>query len=500
MEKWEDPEWVEAQKIVVTTDLVTATKKHLKFLKAVYENSELYNGRVLEQAIFRYKYCWLPLLAKHSRSKVSDSQLVVPLDCEWIWHCHRLNPVRYMGDCKEMYGIILDPCGVVISSVEGYCSRVTEELWNTLYPHEPYQLQCLHLNDAKSRLHMSSPTTKYDLASAVNRQTSFYNQVSRTFMKDDIFLEGAIQRYKGFLHMIRTNKKTKSKNFCVPTYDIDLIWHTHQLHPRSYRNDMMQLLGNVLDHDDTDSDRTKGQKLDIGFNRTTKQWNVMYSTRYWRAGAMYMPPAQAQEHCIDPSLSSEIMFMEIMVEVIEIRGLSSKNESNFVLSIGKKQHDKLFKHNHHLSLCTDVEETRAVLFRCEPKGALLFDLLDGSSKSLGSCSIWLSELSSKLATPTWLNFETDVSMPITMCVVISTTPPNPMQHMDIKSEHNGNNHFIRSITGSVWMEAGACSGSGGCGGGCGGGGGGGGCRASCGGCRSSCGGGRCSSDGNCNGK
>lgn len=41
----------------------------------------------------RYKACWLPLLAKHCECGVTDGSLYVPLDCEWIWHCHRLNPV-----------------------------------------------------------------------------------------------------------------------------------------------------------------------------------------------------------------------------------------------------------------------------------------------------------------------------------------------------------------------------------------------------------------------
>jgi hypothetical protein len=42
----------------------------------------------------RYKACWLPLLDKHTKGVVVDGPLVVPLDCEWIWHCHRLNPVH----------------------------------------------------------------------------------------------------------------------------------------------------------------------------------------------------------------------------------------------------------------------------------------------------------------------------------------------------------------------------------------------------------------------
>lgn len=44
----------------------------------------------------RYNAFWLPLLAKHSENPVSEDPIVVPLDCEWIWHCHRLNPVRLL--------------------------------------------------------------------------------------------------------------------------------------------------------------------------------------------------------------------------------------------------------------------------------------------------------------------------------------------------------------------------------------------------------------------
>ncbi|RYR02520.1 hypothetical protein Ahy_B06g081316 [Arachis hypogaea] len=91
-------------------------------------------------------------------------------------------------------------------------------------------------------------------------------------MKNDLFIREAVARYKGFLYLIKSNKEKGIKRFCVPTYDIDLIWHSHQLHPASYCKDLNKALGKVLEHDDTDSDRTKGRKLDNGFSGTTKQW------------------------------------------------------------------------------------------------------------------------------------------------------------------------------------------------------------------------------------
>lgn len=106
-------------------------------------------------------------------------------------------------------------------------------------------------------------------------------------MNNELFLIEAVARYKGFLYLIKKNREKSLKRFCVPTYDIDLIWHSHQLHPSSYAKDLIELLGKVLEHDDTDSKRGKGMKLDVGFSGTTKQWEDTFGSRYWKAGAMY---------------------------------------------------------------------------------------------------------------------------------------------------------------------------------------------------------------------
>ena len=44
-------------------------------------------------------------------------------------------------------------------------------------------------------------------------------------------------------------------------YDVDVVWHTHQLHPVAYAADMTSILGYVMNHDDTDQSRKSGSKL-----------------------------------------------------------------------------------------------------------------------------------------------------------------------------------------------------------------------------------------------
>lgn len=142
MEKVQELEWAEAQKIAISEDLVAAAKQQLQFLAEVDRHRQLYDGSALNRAIHRlyalyqllkfvyvmgffyhvqqylfvnnksnarYKYCWLPLLAKQAKSQVSEGPLVVPLDCEWVWHCHKLNPVGpWIIYCEMHFSVNMD--------------------------------------------------------------------------------------------------------------------------------------------------------------------------------------------------------------------------------------------------------------------------------------------------------------------------------------------------------------------------------------------------------
>ena len=53
MEEQQKLDWSEAQNIVISEDLVAAAKLQLRFLAAVDQNQNLYDGPALEQAIRR---------------------------------------------------------------------------------------------------------------------------------------------------------------------------------------------------------------------------------------------------------------------------------------------------------------------------------------------------------------------------------------------------------------------------------------------------------------
>ncbi|KAF8092150.1 hypothetical protein N665_0423s0035 [Sinapis alba] len=432
-------EWLEAQKIEISVDLFAAAKQQLQFLAAVDRNRWLYEGPALERAIYRYNAYWLPLLAKYTESSsICEGPLVPPLDCEWVWHCHRLNPVRYKTDCEELYGRVLDNSGV-LSSVNGSCKSQTESLWKRLYPMEPYDLD---LNKTMSET--EEQTTTYDLVSAVKRQSPFYYQVSRAHVDNDVFLQEAVARYKAFLYLIKRNRERSVKLFCVPTYDIDLIWHTHQLHSLSYCKDLTKMIGKVLEHDDTDSDRSKGKKLDTGFSGVTALWEETFGVRYWKAGAMNRgntPKAittspygflgkklTAEEDVIK---SPEVQVIEVVLEIVGVKNLPDAYKGKVYVVFSKTQPDSLFNAERKLTILSEsCGEKQVAMFKCEPRGELRFQLMSSKSKTLGFVSLSLSEFLfpvTTLSVEKWLELTTPAKKgkDISLRVAVSFTPPTP---------------------------------------------------------------------------
>ncbi|XP_074308935.1 glycine-rich domain-containing protein 1-like [Silene latifolia] len=460
MEKEQAIEWAEAQTITFSIDLVEAAKTHLKFLAAVDRNRDLYEDHVLKRAIFRYNAFWLPLLAKHLENPVTGEEpLVVPLDCEWIWHCHRLNPLRYRFDCEKLFGKTLGNQNV-ISSVQATSKSKTEEIWNRMYPEEPYELDMTKpfSEDDLQKGSENAKFTKYDLLAAVKRQMSFKYQISTPYATDDLYLKEAVRRYKGFLHMIRTNDKLNRKCFCVPTFDIDLMWHTHQLHPDSYCKDLTEAVGRVCHHNDNVSDRESENPLESGFSQITKLWEETYGKNYWMAGTIHRgkpstPVTQSPVRFIgnieDKKLSSSnnfgnpiqfpsMKFVEVFIEFVKIKNLPEGHKGNLVVRLSKKQPDKLFNGMRSVSISSESGEKEVASFQCEPTGEFLFELMSNDPgshklKLLASYSLSLQELTasgSQLSADMWLSPEPvsnniTSSGPILLQASISFTPPIP---------------------------------------------------------------------------
>ena len=96
-------------------------------------------------------------------------------------------------------------------------------------------------------------------------------------------MEQSLDRYEKFLSL----KQIYPKEFLVPCYDIDLMWHTHQVHPVTYKVDCIHNLKKNLPHDDTDQDRDKESKLAKSYEQTEQLWLAANYGQYSKSGAMY---------------------------------------------------------------------------------------------------------------------------------------------------------------------------------------------------------------------
>jgi hypothetical protein len=62
----------------------------------------------------------------------------------------------------------------------------------------------------------------------------------------------------------------------VPTFDSDLIWHTHMRYPSDYHAFSKAVCGFILDHDDS----IESSILSDAFQSTANQWKQTYKTEY----------------------------------------------------------------------------------------------------------------------------------------------------------------------------------------------------------------------------
>jgi hypothetical protein len=88
-----------------------------------------------------------------------------------------------------------------------------------------------------------------------------------------------LTKYDRFFHIIMANPD----QVVVPTVDIDLIWHTHQLSPGRYYNFAVENTGSYIDH----QDKIEENKLSEAFEWTTKTYQNQFQEVYSECTCWY---------------------------------------------------------------------------------------------------------------------------------------------------------------------------------------------------------------------
>jgi Glycine-rich domain-containing protein-like len=119
-----------------------------------------------------------------------------------------------------------------------------------------------------------------DLVAASLRQREFARKITSegcNGIDTPFALSNATTRYHKFLLLMKREVGGEKKQIAlVPTLDIDLCWHTHQLASVSYREWCVKHLGVAINHDDT----VAKDKLDSGLHETNAAWLSTYRESY----------------------------------------------------------------------------------------------------------------------------------------------------------------------------------------------------------------------------
>ncbi|KAF7294634.1 hypothetical protein MIND_01000000 [Mycena indigotica] len=94
--------------------------------------------------------------------------------------------------------------------------------------------------------------------------------------EDEIALQHTIARYHAFIDLMSSSPAS----FFVPTLDIDLAWHTHQLQPRIYAEDTTKYVGRFIDH----SGNVEESLLATSFDVTCRAWKNRFGVSYHHCG------------------------------------------------------------------------------------------------------------------------------------------------------------------------------------------------------------------------
>ncbi|GAX19726.1 hypothetical protein FisN_19Hh313 [Fistulifera solaris] len=280
---------------------------------------------ITQLTVDRYLNCWLPLLADIHRSNAS-CMLVPPPDVAWVSHCHRLAPGPYRKYLLQQFqdDSIEESCPPFLFQIKEDTTNKALETrveWDLRFPGEPFFLP---LEDALTDMPITESVCDMDgfyLIASVNEQKKFLWQVSDKKFKHDTFLQHAIERYQKFLLLSKSfHRERGSDCMIVPTYDIDLMWHTHILYSiAKYEADCIRIRGSFLNHDDSLNDRSSGSNLEMAFHQTSEAWQQSYKEPYINSNdvALYHGEPPAEYYCLnftfpDPNedLSTETLLID----------------------------------------------------------------------------------------------------------------------------------------------------------------------------------------------
>ena len=113
---------------------------------------------------------------------------------------------------------------------------------------------------------------------------AFLWPVSGPRFQDEAFLEDAVTRYRKYIKLMAMHPG----EVLVPTYQIDLAWHSAMQSFHAYKEATRRFgVKDLVDHDDSVNDRFGDSKLNRATAVTKRLWLEAYGEPFAVRGAMY---------------------------------------------------------------------------------------------------------------------------------------------------------------------------------------------------------------------
>ncbi|PSS28839.1 Glycine-rich domain-containing protein [Actinidia chinensis var. chinensis] len=306
----------EEETVRVGVDLVSAARRNIGFLRVVAESDWLHHKPTISEAIRRYDELWMPLISDLTVG--SNLQMVLPpIDIEWVWFCHTLNPVSYRQYCESRFSKLIGKPAIFNEENEEYALTRCRDIWISRYPSESFENE---LGSDES----ASCVTNEELLSQVLKLRNLYTKFAEPYMLETVYLIAARKRYKRFLYLMQ--RFSYGCGRLVPASDILLMWVNHQSYPMVYEADMREMEG-VMGKVAAVWEEVNEEEME----ETKKLWVKTFDQPYETTGgeinggaAKVKPPVHWEVADEDVNIRYKSMLPRFLLEVCVFVKLDSK--------------------------------------------------------------------------------------------------------------------------------------------------------------------------------
>ncbi|XP_019057067.1 PREDICTED: uncharacterized protein LOC104805899 isoform X1 [Tarenaya hassleriana] len=260
----------EVDAVRIGVDLVSAARRFVAFLRSVGDCQWLHHRPAIAEAVRRYDELWMPLISDLTVG-LKPPMILPPLDVEWVWLCHTLNPVSYRQYCQNRFSKLIGKPMIYNEENEDYAVLQCKKIWDKRYPDENFT------NETDQDAPEPTISMDEEIIALVEKQRFLCEKFCAPYMSEVVYLIAARLRYKGFLLILQKFGDKISR--LVPASDILLMWLTHQSYPTVYAEDVHDMW------EDMEKVIGVGESVEKTDLETTKElWDRNFNQPYEKAG------------------------------------------------------------------------------------------------------------------------------------------------------------------------------------------------------------------------